>query len=316
VIVFDAADIAPRERAEAFHAALNDITLPTVVSHEGRGEDIECRMQAWQFGTAGLIATTGTGLRLQRGPRQVRVASPPAVALSMQVSGRGWFDHLGRQEDLAPGGLKLVDLSAPYRFGWSALGGNQGLQVGYDVLGLPVDVVRAAAGRLAASPVYPLLRHHLWSLGKNGDVLAADPGAAALGAATTDLLRALIVSASGDQTRARPIMADTETVRIMAFLRSRLSDPDLSPEQIAAAHHISVRQLYKICERAGFSLEQWIISARLEGARAELASPAGSRRKIAAVARGWGFANPSHFTKRFHLAYGTTPRQWQQLSHE
>jgi AraC-like DNA-binding protein len=314
VIVFDAARTPPKDRADAFHRALNDVTVPTVTTYEGPGEAVRCRMQAWQFGAARLVATTGTGLELRRGPRHLRLEGPPAVALSMQTSGLGWFDHLGEKKQLPSGGLKLVDLTAPYRFGWSGVGGNQGLQVGYDTLGLPVDLVRRSIGCLPASPMYSILQHHLRSLSRHGDTLSTDAGAAALGAATTELLRAFIVSAVGDPARARPILADTETVRLVAFLRSRLSDPELCPEQIAAAHNISVRQLYKLCERAGFSLEQWIITARLEGARAELAAPAGRRRKIAAVARGWGFANPSHFTKRFHGAFGVTPREWQQHS--
>jgi AraC-like DNA-binding protein len=316
VIVFDAAQTAPKDRAEAFHSALNDVTVPTVITYEGPGEAIRCLMQTWQFGTASLIATSGTGLRLRRGPRHLRLEGPPVVALSMQTSGLGWFDHMGEQKTVSSGSLTLVDLTAPYSFGWSGLGGNQGLQVGYDVLGLPVDLVRASIGRLPSSPMYSMLQHHLRSLSKDGDALSTDAGAAALGTATTDLLRAFIVSALGDHARARPLLADTETVRIMAFLRSRLSDPELCPEQVAAAHNISVRQLYKVCERAGFSLEQWIITARLEGARAELASPAGRHRKIAAIARGWGFANPSHFTKRFRAAFGVTPREWLRSHHE
>jgi AraC-like DNA-binding protein len=315
MIVFDAARTSPKERADALHWALNDVTVPTVITHEGPREAIQCRMQAWQFGTATLIATAGTGLRLQRGPRHLRLEGPPAVALSMQTSGIGWFDHLGEQNRVFAGRLKLVDLTAPYRFGWSGMGGNQGLQIGYDVLGLPVDLVRMSIGRLASSPMYPVLQHHLRILSSGGDTLSTDAGATALGAATTDLLRAFIVSAAGDRVLTRSTLVDTETARIMAFIRSQLACPELCPEWIAAAHNISVRQLYKICERAGLSLEQWIITARLEGARTELASSTAQHRKIAAVARAWGFANPSHFTKRFHAAFGVTPREWAQNSH-
>ena len=46
----------------------------------------------------------------------------------------------------------------------------------------------------------------------------------------------------------------------------------------------------------------------------QLASPAGRRRPIAAVARAHGFADPSHVTRRFRQAYGLTPRDWQRLT--
>ncbi|MEU5391505.1 helix-turn-helix domain-containing protein [Streptomyces tibetensis] len=32
---------------------------------------------------------------------------------------------------------------------------------------------------------------------------------------------------------------------------------------------------------------------------------------VAAVARRWGFTSPSHFSRAFRAAYGTTPREWQ-----
>jgi AraC-like DNA-binding protein len=34
---------------------------------------------------------------------------------------------------------------------------------------------------------------------------------------------------------------------------------------------------------------------------------------IAAVARRWGFADATHFARRFRDAYGLSPREWRQL---
>ncbi|OCH80264.1 hypothetical protein A9310_22365 [Gordonia sp. UCD-TK1] len=50
-----------------------------------------------------------------------------------------------------------------------------------------------------------------------------------------------------------------------------LSDPDLSPVSIARAHGITVRKLFQLLADAGTSLEQWIITSRLEGAHDDLA---------------------------------------------
>ncbi len=63
--------------------------------------------------------------------------------------------------------------------------------------------------------------------------------------------------------------------RVTTFVGLHLRDPDLTPERIAEAHNVSVRQLYKACAAAGMSLEQWIIDQRLEAARAELVTPVG-----------------------------------------
>ena len=60
-------------------------------------------------------------------------------------------------------------------------------------------------------------------------------------------------------------MTTTGTVpaRCDTDARLHLADPDLTPATIAAAHGISLRQLYKLCAEADLSLEQWIINERL-----------------------------------------------------
>lgn len=35
-------------------------------------------------------------------------------------------------------------------------------------------------------------------------------------------------------------------------------------------------------------------------------------RSIAAIARSWGFRDPSHFARRFLAAYGVTPKEWRR----
>jgi AraC-like DNA-binding protein len=60
-------------------------------------------------------------------------------------------------------------------------------------------------------------------------------------------------------------------------------------------------------------LSQWIITARLEGARRELARPGSRPGTVAATAHRWGFADSTHFSRRFRAAYGTSPRNWIRL---
>ncbi len=209
-------------------------------------------------------------------------------------------------DQLVPAGeLMVSDLTAPYVFSWTGGVGSWSFHVPYDQLGLPVDVVRAAGPRLRVSPLYQLVHDHLVRLVGLSDVMAADPGAAALGTATTELVRALLESAAG-----RPVpevREHTLATQVLAYARQHLTDPGLTAQRIAHAHNVSVRQLYKACARADVRLEQWVIEQRLEAARAELAAPAGRRRSIGATARACGFADPSHFARRFRAAYGMTP---------
>ena len=184
----------------------------------------------------------------------------------------------------------------------------------HDQLGLPVDVVRRAVPRLRASPLHGLVRTHLEQVCNRAVEFAADAGGAALGTATVELVRALIVSAAGDFAGSAAVREETLVSRVRAYVDQHLTDPGLTPARIAAAHAVSVRQLYKACSAAGLSLEQCIIAARLDLARAQLVSPTGRRRSIAATARTCGFTDPSHFTRRFKATYGLTPRDWQRAT--
>ncbi|MFQ6327482.1 helix-turn-helix domain-containing protein [Nocardia sp. CWNU-33] len=67
---------------------------------------------------------------------------------------------------------------------------------------------------------------------------------------------------------------------------------------------------------AEYSLEQWIISQRLDQVPAELARADSRHRSIAMVARRWGFRDPSHFARRFRAAFGMSPREWRRTALE
>jgi len=208
----------------------------------------------------------------------------------------------------------LNDLTAPYDVTWSGLGGSRCFQLPYDRLGLPLDLIRAAVPRIHASPLYDLVRHHLNYLSSEADRLQDDPGLAALGSATTELLRALVASAAGSESVVRQVRQETLLTRILIYAHRHLTEPDLGPQRIAAAHNISLRQLYTLFQRADLGLEQWIITQRLEGARIDLTSRAHQDRTIAAIARSWGFTSPSHFATRFRAAYGLSPRDHREYA--
>ncbi len=310
MILLDTRELPVDERVEAFRGALLTASVPSLVRMEEGGERAFARMERWHFGELTLFTSSSSGWAVTRSPRYLRLEGAPMVSLSLQVRATGRFGQSGRQERVEPSELMLNDLTIPYDFAWSGSGGAQALQVPYDALALPPHIVRRGAERLRASPLYDLLRAHIARLQADADTLAGDPGAAALGSATLELVRALLTSAAGVDAYARAALAESLLQRVLAYARTHLTEPDLTPARIAHAHSISVRALYRLCAQAGLSLEQWIIEQRLEGARAGLVSPVGRTRTVASVARAWGFTDPSHFTRRFKAAYGVTPRRW------
>ncbi|NUU21535.1 MAG: helix-turn-helix domain-containing protein [Streptomycetaceae bacterium] len=311
-VLIDTAELPADERVDAVYAAMVEAVAPCYVIHEDPEHGIHTRMEEWQIGDARVLSTDSSGFRLLRTAKQSRQDTTPVIALSVQTRAPGRYLQFSTEQRVSQGGLMIADLSAPYEFSWSGPGGAATLQMPIDLLGVSVDVVRRAMSGVTSSPLYGLVADHVRRLTADAARLATDPAAPELGAATIELARAFLLSASRTGRDHRPAMAETLLTRIRAYVRCHLTDPRLTPETIAAAHNISVRYLYKVCAQAGFSLQQWIIGERLRGARSELADTTASGRTVAMIARHWGFSDPTHFSRRFRAEYGLSPGEWRR----
>lgn len=236
--------------------------------------------------------------------------------IALALSGPG-VDAVAGARAPARGTSRVVHLVllAPRRDGGPAGRASHVLRIDLDELGVPVEAVRVAAGRLRTSPLYPLVRNHVVHVTVEAPALAHGAAATALGATTVDLVRALILSVVGDPQAPGDARGGSATARIQAYVAAHLRDPDLSPARIAAANAVSTRTLYAVYQALGTSLARSILDQRLEGARADLASPGRRHHSVAAIARSWGFRNPSSFAQQFGRAFGTTPRQCRRQVH-
>ncbi|MFF3874693.1 helix-turn-helix domain-containing protein [Streptomyces sp. NPDC001978] len=314
VLLVDLDTVAPHERVDAFQHAL-DQSVPNDVVHEDPAAGIRARLEGWRIGALDLVDARGTGFQVRRTEKHLRrLRERPIVSVTLQTRGTGRVELAGRQQLLGPDDISVLHEVSARTYGWSGTGSSQALMIDAGRLGLPVETVVEASFRLRASPLYDLTLGHLRDLWRDPARLEAGAGAPALGDATTELVRALLVSAMYDtgEPVVRAALDDTLTTRVLAYLRRHLTEPDLTPERIAVAHCISRRQLYTVLRRAGISLEQWLITERLEVARTMLASSAHQDRTIAAVAARCGFTSASHFSRRFQAAYGLTPREWRR----
>ncbi|MFI6060694.1 AraC family transcriptional regulator [Streptomyces sp. NPDC051286] len=314
-MLLDLDTFAPKDRVDAFHHAMNDTSVPNDIVHESPETGVRARFEAWRVGSLDLFDARSTGFEVRRTARHVRWhRDRPVVSVSLQTLGVHNAENGGERYVLGPDDIGVFHELAPRRYGWSGEGAAQAITIDMEHLGVPVDTVVRASVRLRASPMHDLVLDHLRALWRGPGRLEADPGTAALGNATIELVRALLTSAAHDEDdrRVRAVMDGSLANRIMAYVRRHLSDPDLTPDRIAQEHAISRRQLYAVLSRADIRLEQWVIGERLEAACRLLASPRHAGLPVSAVAARCGFTSPSHFTRRFRAAYGVTPREWRR----
>lgn len=312
VLVIDTGALARRDRAEAMTAALADATGATGLTHEGAPSDAYLRMDQWRLGATALVRAACSGHTQTRTCRRPARDEEPVVVIGVQHRGGGAQVQDEVVTPLAPGRAYALVLSSG-SFRHVSLGHTRtsNLLIRAGDLDLPLRLVTEARLRLPMSPVSRLVRSHVRSLVRSADDLEASSSLDAVEPATLQLVRALVASASGSTPYAEEALADTLVPRVRSYVLGHLRDRNLTPASIAAAHHVSTRQLYKACAAEQLRLEPWIIARRLEAAHDELGRPSNRRLTIAAVAAKWGFANSSHFSHRFREAYGITPREWQ-----
>lgn len=269
------------------------------------------------LGMAQTLLLTTTPLSVHRTPKLIRQADPEVFVLTCAVRGRVTGEQDGRRADLRAGDLMLRDSSRPYLTGHAP--GNStvrtlGLQVPRSLLPLPerdlreLTAVRISGGRGIGALSSRFLLH---LAGHLHELTPADT--ARLSTVALDLLTAALaheLDAPGvlpSHTRRRALLA-----RVHAFIQANLADPQLTPDAIAAAHHISLRYLHKLFREQGHTVSGWIRQCRLERCRRDLADPRLASYTITVIAARWGFTGPAHFSQAFRSAYGLSPRQFRQ----
>lgn len=129
-----------------------------------------------------------------------------------------------------------------------------------------------------------------------------------------NLLATLATDQLGEDGAGTPAARSPMLARIRTFIDLHLADPDLSPDRIAGAHHISVRYLHKLFQDEGTTVGRWIQRRRLEECRRDLMHRVRGRQTIAAVAGRWGFLSATHFSRVFRAAYGMSPSEWRDTA--
>jgi AraC-like DNA-binding protein len=252
--------------------------------------------------------------RVDRTPRLISRSDAEYLLVGVVQSGRAAVSQDGREAVLRPGDIACYDTARPYtlvcRDDFSML-----------EFMLPHRLVHLESGQTdevtatcfsATEGLGALVSPYLTRLARHcGDYAGS---AESLAQTTGDLLATLFAerrpphrSRSGDDTREA---RRTTLLRVRSYIDQNLADPDLSPEQIARAHHVSLRYVQKLFAEEQTTVTAWIRHRRLEGCRRDLASPYASDRTLASIAARWGLLDPAHFSRVFKTSYGLSPSEY------
>ncbi|MGW2309633.1 AraC-like ligand-binding domain-containing protein [Actinomadura luteofluorescens] len=316
--VISTAEVAAVERFAFWHEVTSKVWVPYDLRCEPHLESrFQARLCVSEFGPVQASLMTATPYSVERTPKLIRQADPGVFTLVCTVRGRGVMAQDGRRAELGPGDLVLADTSRPYQAELSPQvprGQVLVLCLARSLLPFPHRDLRRLTGvRLkgdqgmgALSSQFLLqLARHMHELGPSDT--------ARLSTLTLDVFSTALATALDAQgavpphARRRALMA-----QIFSFIRRNLGDPHLTPDAIAAAHHISLRYLHKLFHQEGHTVAGWVRERRLERCRRDLADPRLADRPINAIAARWGFSSAAHFSQVFRGAYGLSPGQFRR----
>jgi hypothetical protein len=203
---WDTSRVSAEERVDAIAGLVGELDLHCTLHHERVDTSVHARLEAGALGAVSTFTYAGSGLRMVQTRRQARSA-PEVVAVAVQGRRPGGLAQHQHQRLVQPGELFLVDHTSAYDYRWHGDGGAVSINVPLDALGLPVELVRRAGHQLAASPLRDLVTDHVQRVNGDATRLAADAGAPALGRATLELVRALVLTAASARSAEDRIVA-------------------------------------------------------------------------------------------------------------
>lgn len=224
------------------------------------------------------------------------------VLLSLQLRGSGTVTQHGRAARLTPGSCALYDAGSPYSLSFPG-------QMSEIVLQLPRATLAHSSAefeQLTARILPPssALRG-LFALA--GSVTtAAQPHNTATDEAIAEALASLL-QASLTLSRAHdapPLEAELLAVALQLHIDEHASQPDFTPEALAASFHISLRYAQKLfAKHLDTGVASYIRQRRLETAADLLRAHS----TVADAARRSGFVDVDSFSRAFKREYGVTP---------
>ncbi|MGY0503291.1 AraC-like ligand-binding domain-containing protein [Nocardia sp. FBN12] len=310
-VATDTADSADH-RVEYWESVMSETYIPLAVSpHVVEG--FAGRIAATEFDELLVTSVQAGAQTVRRTQRLVEAAGERYILASMFLSGRGVMHQDGRQAHVSAGDMVFYESGRPYR--WE-------IDEPFDkvVVQVPVPVLVDVAGRpLRAVPsAITIARGHPASAVGTffrgiARLQGTDPERAAAMAAGhgIDLLASALQMAAGELPDNGQVSA-VSRAGVLAFMRQRCADADLTVDTVAAHFAISRRTLYRLFDGEQAPVPA-LLAMRVERACEVLRSHPGlSMSKVAAAA---GFISERNLFRAFHSEMRMTPGEYRERAH-
>lgn len=268
------------------------------------------RMRAAGRGRVFCYEVTAPEHTVERTPELIQESAVGEYyKVSLMLHGESMVMQDSREAVLRQGDIAIYDTTRPYSLLSSEGARTAIVMFPREMIALPPELVgqltavRFDRSQGLAASVSPFMTQLMMQLDQ-----FARPGGSRLPHNIVDLLGTMLVSEL-DLAPKETSHGSRLLRQIMSYIEDHLSDPDLRPGTIAAAHYISPRYLQVLCQRNGVTVSSWVRERRLERCHRDLADSSLAGESVAELAARWGFLEPTHFSRAYKKRFGVSPRE-------
>ena len=308
-VLADTSRVPPSERFDYWVDATPRAFLHPLALKRSDQRPFCGRIIEYRLGPVTALRVQGDASRASLLPSAIASCDPEQISLALVLGGQHELNQDQRTAIVGPGDLVAVHTSGPYT---TQFAGRYDLAL----FVVPRVLLRPYSDRISKRTAERIPSTHgvgrvaaglLRTLAGELDHGSLDGADDAFGESVIDLMRGIFLPTGtvpdevGAETQRREMRA-----RLRSYIDHNVADANLTPEQIAREHFISVRYLYKLfADEEGVS--KLIRTKRLEHARRDLADPYLRDHSVATIAFRWGFNDPGYFSRLFRSSYGLSP---------
>ncbi|MGV9674868.1 helix-turn-helix domain-containing protein [Nocardia sp. NPDC003482] len=299
-------EVEPSELEGYWHHVLGDTFAPVNLEGWDLSPDPMARLTGTVRGRMLFAELTASPHIHRRTPRCIRRSDAAYFQIAVLTEGAASLEQDGRIAELMPGDFVVYENSRPFTWTFYRPWSVSVLSVPSDAVPLGEGERRGVSGRVLSGRhgLSAVVGRFVLDLVRHGADVPESRSEEIL-ARTTDL--AVCLLAEPGEVRHADAAQRSLTTRVKAYIEQHLSDPALSPNDIAAAAHISTRYLHKLFQAENESVALYIRRRRLTRVRAELLERRWAHLSIATLAHRNGFGDISGFHRVFRATYGISP---------
>ena len=264
--------------------------------------DFEGALQVNGIGPLDITTLSSPLHHWVRSEQHLRSDPAEDIWLGFTLDGHGEIEQHTRKASLSAGSLFLYDATQPFRF---SLGGTEN-----HLIRIPRPLLAQRLPRIGdftalvldeTRPGVTPLRQMIGQAASSVALLQDEGISRRYSNTIIDLL---VLSLELQDLKTTHQELDLYG-RIMNYIQRHLTEPELSIETIAVAHHVSTRTVTRAFARHQKSPVAEIWKERLNASRAAI--ECGQVRSVSQAALEFGFSDFSHFSHAFRKAFGVAP---------